>query len=181
MSPCPPLEITDAGGTFERVGQPGIAEAFSHQELAEMIRRPDTTYFAGYFDRAAQQIRRSKPVELSANCRRKSVGWLFGERHSVTLSSLSKPQATSNARTKPMTKPELSSERKHRGLSAKVPLLPRKHGRARKSRYEAFPAAEPRISGYAPIRRQAIRHSRSSLTPTALETEAGAGVPTPKP
>ncbi|MEK0164623.1 Mu transposase C-terminal domain-containing protein [Phaeobacter sp. A36a-5a] len=59
-----PLEINDAGGTFERVGQPGITEAFSHQELAEMMRRPDTTYFAGYFDRAAQQIRRSKPVEV---------------------------------------------------------------------------------------------------------------------
>ncbi|SDG43114.1 Integrase core domain-containing protein [Celeribacter baekdonensis] len=59
-----PIEITDAGGTFERVGQPGITEAFSHQELAEMMRRPDTTYFAGYFDRAAQEMRLKKPVDL---------------------------------------------------------------------------------------------------------------------
>lgn len=59
-----PLEITDAGGVFERVGQPGITEAFSHQELAKLMRRPDTTYFAGYFDRAAQEMRRSKPVDV---------------------------------------------------------------------------------------------------------------------
>lgn len=59
-----PLEIDDKGGTFERVGQPGITEAFSHHELAEMMRRPDTTYFAGYFDRATQEARRDKPVEV---------------------------------------------------------------------------------------------------------------------
>lgn len=54
-----PIEINDKGGTFERVGQPGITEAFSHQELAEMMRRPDTTYFAGYFDVSMQQLRSS--------------------------------------------------------------------------------------------------------------------------
>ena len=59
-----PVEINDIGGTFERVGQPGITEAFSHQELAEMMRRPDTTYFAGYFDRATQEMRQNKPVEV---------------------------------------------------------------------------------------------------------------------
>lgn len=55
-----PLEIDDAGGTFVRVGQPGITEAFSHQELAEIMRRPDTNYLAGYIDRAAQEMRRCK-------------------------------------------------------------------------------------------------------------------------
>ncbi|MCE8420806.1 DDE-type integrase/transposase/recombinase [Rhodovulum sulfidophilum] len=59
-----PIEINDIGGTFERVGQPGITESFSHHELVEMMRRPDTTYFAGYFDRATQEMRLNKPVEV---------------------------------------------------------------------------------------------------------------------
>ncbi|ARC89772.1 hypothetical protein [Rhodovulum sp. MB263] len=29
-----------------------------------MMRRPDTTYFAGYFDRATQEMRLNKPVEV---------------------------------------------------------------------------------------------------------------------
>ncbi|RVV97177.1 hypothetical protein EKE94_14210 [Mesobaculum littorinae] len=59
-----PLQMDDKGGTFERVGQPGITESFSYQELAEMMRRPDTTYLAGYFDWATQEMRLNKPVEV---------------------------------------------------------------------------------------------------------------------
>ncbi|WP_339108774.1 hypothetical protein [Thioclava sp. GXIMD4216] len=68
-----PLEIDDKGGTFERVGQPGITEAFSHQELAEMMRRPDTTYFAGYFDRATQEAHRDKPVQVISELSEKTA------------------------------------------------------------------------------------------------------------
>lgn len=69
-----PLEIDDKGGFFERLGQPDIAERLSHEQLAELIRRPDTTYVAGYFDRAIQHIHGDKPVnvinELSSKVRR---------------------------------------------------------------------------------------------------------------
>lgn len=57
-----PVEITSSGGIFERVGQPGITEAFSHEELSELIRRPDTSYYPAYFDLAAQEARRCQPV-----------------------------------------------------------------------------------------------------------------------
>ena len=59
-----PLEIDDKGGLFERLGQPGITERHSHEELAALLRRPDTTYIAGYFDRAAQEVRSRKPVDV---------------------------------------------------------------------------------------------------------------------
>src|SRR5690606_32199301 len=59
-----PLEIDDKGGLFERVGQPGITEWYSHEKLAELLRRPDTTYIAGYFDRSTQEIRSRKPVDV---------------------------------------------------------------------------------------------------------------------
>ncbi|WP_082714984.1 DDE-type integrase/transposase/recombinase [Falsirhodobacter sp. alg1] len=59
-----PLEIDDKGGLFERFGQPGITERLSHKQLAELIRRPDTTYVSGYFDRAKQEIRGRKPVDV---------------------------------------------------------------------------------------------------------------------
>ncbi|PTW47818.1 Mu transposase C-terminal domain-containing protein [Rhodovulum kholense] len=68
-----PVEIDDKGGTFERVGQPGIIEAFSHHQLAAMMRRPDTTYFAGYFDRATQEARHDKPVEVISELSEKNA------------------------------------------------------------------------------------------------------------
>lgn len=58
-----PLEIDDKGGLFERLGQPGITQRISHEELADLLRRPDTTYISGYFDRAVQEIRGRKPVD----------------------------------------------------------------------------------------------------------------------
>ncbi|MDO5703721.1 MAG: hypothetical protein Q4G49_01410 [Paracoccus sp. (in: a-proteobacteria)] len=59
-----PLEIDDKGGLFERLGQPGITEWHSHQDLADLLRQPDTTYIAGYFDRTVQEIRGRKPVDV---------------------------------------------------------------------------------------------------------------------
>ncbi|WP_288951340.1 transposase family protein [uncultured Paracoccus sp.] len=59
-----PLEIDDKGGLFERLGQPGITERHSHEELADLLCRPDTTYIAGYFDRTTQDIRGRKPVDV---------------------------------------------------------------------------------------------------------------------
>ncbi|WP_449045962.1 hypothetical protein [Paracoccus versutus] len=59
-----PLKIDDKGGLFERLGQPGITERHSHEELAALLRRPDTTYVAGYFDRTAQEIRGRKSVDV---------------------------------------------------------------------------------------------------------------------
>lgn len=59
-----PLKIDDKGGLFERLGQPGITERMSHQELGDLLRRPDTTYIAGYFDRAVQEVRSRKPVDI---------------------------------------------------------------------------------------------------------------------
>lgn len=55
-----PLEIDDKGGLFERLGQPGITERLSHEELSNLLRRPDTSYVAGYFDRAVQDLRGRK-------------------------------------------------------------------------------------------------------------------------
>ncbi|AUM73082.1 Mu transposase C-terminal domain-containing protein [Paracoccus jeotgali] len=59
-----PLEIDDKGGLFERLGQPGITERLSHEELADLLRQPDTTYVAGYFDRAVQDLRGRKPADI---------------------------------------------------------------------------------------------------------------------
>ncbi|WP_347139246.1 Mu transposase C-terminal domain-containing protein [Paracoccus sp. SSK6] len=59
-----PLEIDDKGGLFERLGQPGITEWLSHAELADLLRQPDTTYAAGYFDRARQDLRGRKPADI---------------------------------------------------------------------------------------------------------------------
>lgn len=59
-----PLEIDEKGGLFERLGQPGITERHSHEELTALLRRPDTTYIAGYFDRTTQDIRGRKPVDV---------------------------------------------------------------------------------------------------------------------
>ncbi|WP_143524405.1 hypothetical protein [Phaeovulum vinaykumarii] len=57
-----PVEITGSGGIFERVGQPGITETFSNDELSQLMRRPDTSYYPAYFDLAAQEARRGQPV-----------------------------------------------------------------------------------------------------------------------
>ena len=59
-----PLEIDDKGGLFERLGQPGITERLTHEELADLLRQPDTTYIAGYFDRAVQDLRGRKPADI---------------------------------------------------------------------------------------------------------------------
>lgn len=59
-----PLDIDDKGGLFERLGQPGITERLSHEELADLLRQPDTTYVAGYFDRAVQDLRGRKPTDI---------------------------------------------------------------------------------------------------------------------
>ena len=68
-----PIETNEHGGIYGRVGQPGVTEAFSHQELAEMMRRPDTKYFPGYFDRATQEARRNKPVEVISELSEKTA------------------------------------------------------------------------------------------------------------
>lgn len=68
-----PIKTNEHGGIYGRVGQPGVAEAFSHQELAEMMRRPDTKYFPGYFDRATQEARRNKPVEVISELSEKTA------------------------------------------------------------------------------------------------------------
>lgn len=73
-----PLEIDDKGGLFERLGQPGITERHSHEELTALLRRPDTTYIAGYFDRTTQDIRGRKPVDVINELRevvRRLVVW----------------------------------------------------------------------------------------------------------
>lgn len=57
-----PLKVDDKGALFEHVGQPGITERLSHEDLAQIMRRPDTTYYLGYFDRAAQELRSRAPV-----------------------------------------------------------------------------------------------------------------------
>lgn len=59
-----PIEIDADGGLFERLGQPGITERFSHEDLAAMLRRPDTRYQAGYFDLASQALKGRKPVDV---------------------------------------------------------------------------------------------------------------------
>ena len=59
-----PLEIDDKGGLFERLGQPGITERLTHEELADLLRQPDTAYIAGYFDRAKQDLRGRKPTDI---------------------------------------------------------------------------------------------------------------------
>lgn len=59
-----PLEIDDKGGLFERLGQPGITERLSHEELSDLLRRPDTNYVSGYFDRAVQDLKGRKPADI---------------------------------------------------------------------------------------------------------------------
>ncbi|MGZ3215100.1 Mu transposase C-terminal domain-containing protein [Paracoccus sp. T5] len=59
-----PLEIDNKGGLFERLGQPGITERLTHEELADLLRQPDTAYIAGYFDRAVQDLRGRKPADI---------------------------------------------------------------------------------------------------------------------
>lgn len=59
-----PLEIDDKGGLFERLGQPGITERLTHEELADLLRQPDTKYVAGYFDRTVQDLRGRKPADI---------------------------------------------------------------------------------------------------------------------
>lgn len=73
-----PLEIDDKGGLFERLGQPGITERLSHEELSNLLRRPDTSYVAGYFDRAVQDLRGRKPsdvINILADPIRRLVIW----------------------------------------------------------------------------------------------------------
>lgn len=59
-----PVEIDDKGGLFERLGQPGITERWSHEDLADLLQRADTNYIAGYFDRALQDLRGRKPTDV---------------------------------------------------------------------------------------------------------------------
>lgn len=59
-----PLENDDNGALLEHVGQPGITERMTHEQLAELFKRHDTQYFADYFDRANQEFRGRKPVDL---------------------------------------------------------------------------------------------------------------------
>lgn len=73
-----PLELDDKGGLFERLGQPGITERLSHEELSNLLRRPDTSYVAGYFDRAVQDLRGRKPsdvINILADPIRRLVIW----------------------------------------------------------------------------------------------------------
>ncbi|WP_374801725.1 hypothetical protein [Paracoccus zhouxuedongae] len=58
-----PLEVDGDGVLFERLGQPDITERVTHEHLAELLRRPDTTYVAGYFDRSYQDLRGQTPVD----------------------------------------------------------------------------------------------------------------------
>lgn len=57
-----PLEVDETGGLFERLGRPGFTERISHDELAALLQKPDTTYASGYFDRASQELRTKKAV-----------------------------------------------------------------------------------------------------------------------
>lgn len=59
-----PLESDDDGALLEFVGQPDITERLTHEQLAELFKRPDTQYFVGYFDRTRQELHGRKPVEL---------------------------------------------------------------------------------------------------------------------
>ncbi|RMC37439.1 Mu transposase C-terminal domain-containing protein [Paracoccus alkanivorans] len=59
-----PLENDDNGALLEHVGRPDITERMTHEQLAELFKRPDTQYFADYFDRANQEFRGRKPVDL---------------------------------------------------------------------------------------------------------------------
>ena len=103
-----PIEINDIGGTFERIGQPEITESFSHQELAEMMRRPDTTYFAGYFDRATQEMRLNKSVEVISELPEQIGGLAAGRRRRHRNRSV--PEAVCRSRHIP-----------ERGTRAKLP------------------------------------------------------------
>lgn len=50
-----------------RVGaarQPGITERLSHEELSDLLRRPDTNYVSGYFYRAVQDLKGRKPADI---------------------------------------------------------------------------------------------------------------------
>ena len=59
-----PLESDNKGALLEHVGRPDITERMTHEQLAELFKRPDTQYFADYFDRATQEFRGLKPVDL---------------------------------------------------------------------------------------------------------------------
>lgn len=59
-----PVDIDDKGGLFEQLGQPGITQRLTHEELADLLRQPDTKYVAGYFDRAVQDLRGRKPSDI---------------------------------------------------------------------------------------------------------------------
>lgn len=58
------IKIDDYGVLMELVGQPGITENISHEELAQLLKKPDTQYIPGYYDRAKQEFRKRKPVDL---------------------------------------------------------------------------------------------------------------------
>lgn len=58
------LDYDGNGALLEFVGQPGITERMTHEQLAELFKRPDTQYFADYFDRTIQELHGRKPVDL---------------------------------------------------------------------------------------------------------------------
>lgn len=160
-----PLEIDDKGGLFERVGQPGITERFSHEDLAELLRRPDTSWMPDYFDLAKQQLRGRKPVdminELPVSVRR-DVLWrkafydafLTLER-SGEISRTERKYKAAGARLRPAH----GFGKKPAGGSATGWQRPVPHVRERTPPPASFRAAAPPSHGCATMNGPVIRRS----------------------
>ncbi|WP_138473007.1 hypothetical protein [Poseidonocella sp. HB161398] len=176
-----PLEIDDKGGTFERVGQPGITEAFSHQELAEMMRRPDTTYFAGYFDRTTQEAHRDKPVQVISELSEETARLVIW-RKAVCDAFLALEAAGLIKRTQrayEQAKAQLASVTERlvgEGAAAFAKIRPGQEIKIRSCR-----GAGRSCSGSARIRPQATPHFRSFRPHTDPAIGPGAGARRQKP
>lgn len=62
--PYRPVDVQDDFIILEQADRPGTTQSFTHEEIAALLRAPDTRFTPGYFTAARARLRQTCPVDL---------------------------------------------------------------------------------------------------------------------